>query len=185
MSSMAPRGENETDAEYKARQVALGKFNARMYGERQAELDAMIPKAPERPTMPVAPVLPDAPIRDDTTIPAPLPTGKKVKPKTARIAKTKVTPKSPPTGSAPGRPEGQPDARVVPALSAQKAPSTVVAPAAKLAAPPVSKMPIGRKAMSAKDILTRKAAGGAAKVRKDMMSPEGKILHAMNKIRGK
>ena len=30
-----------------------------------------------------------------------------------------------------------------------------------------------------------KAAGGAAKVRKGMMSPEGKILHAMNKIRGK
>jgi hypothetical protein len=31
----------------------------------------------------------------------------------------------------------------------------------------------------------KKAAGGAAKVRKDMMSPEGKILHAMNKLRGK
>jgi hypothetical protein len=31
----------------------------------------------------------------------------------------------------------------------------------------------------------KRAAGGAAKVRKDMMSPEGKILHAMNKLRGK
>jgi len=31
----------------------------------------------------------------------------------------------------------------------------------------------------------KKAAGGAAKVRKGMMSPEGKILHAMNKVRGK
>jgi hypothetical protein len=31
----------------------------------------------------------------------------------------------------------------------------------------------------------KKAAGGAAKVRKDMMSPEGKILNAMNKVRGK
>jgi hypothetical protein len=31
----------------------------------------------------------------------------------------------------------------------------------------------------------KKAAGGAAKVRKGMMSPEGKIIHAMNKIRGK
>jgi hypothetical protein len=31
----------------------------------------------------------------------------------------------------------------------------------------------------------KKAAGGAAKVRKGMMTPEGKITHAMNKIRGK
>ena len=31
----------------------------------------------------------------------------------------------------------------------------------------------------------KKAAGGAAKVRKGMMSPEGKIIHAMNKVRGK
>ena len=30
-----------------------------------------------------------------------------------------------------------------------------------------------------------KAAGGAAKVRKGMMTPEGKITHAMNKMRGK
>jgi hypothetical protein len=31
----------------------------------------------------------------------------------------------------------------------------------------------------------KRAAGGAAKVRKGMMSPEGKIIDAMNKIRGK
>ena len=31
----------------------------------------------------------------------------------------------------------------------------------------------------------KKAAGGAAKVRKGMMTPEGKIIHAMNKVRGK
>jgi hypothetical protein len=31
----------------------------------------------------------------------------------------------------------------------------------------------------------KKAAGGAAKVRKGMMTPEGKITHAMNKLRGK
>jgi hypothetical protein len=31
----------------------------------------------------------------------------------------------------------------------------------------------------------KKAAGGAAKVRKGMMTPEGKITHAMNKMRGK
>lgn len=31
----------------------------------------------------------------------------------------------------------------------------------------------------------KRAAGGAAKVRKGMMTPEGKITHAMNKIRGK
>lgn len=31
----------------------------------------------------------------------------------------------------------------------------------------------------------KRAAGGAAKVRKDMMTPEGKIIAAMNKIRGK
>jgi hypothetical protein len=31
----------------------------------------------------------------------------------------------------------------------------------------------------------KRAAGGAAKVRKGMMSPEGKIMDAMNKIRGK
>ena len=30
-----------------------------------------------------------------------------------------------------------------------------------------------------------KAAGGAAKVRKGMMTPEGVITHAMNKVRGK
>jgi hypothetical protein len=30
-----------------------------------------------------------------------------------------------------------------------------------------------------------KAAGGAAKVRKGMMTPEGKIVDAMNKVRGK
>jgi hypothetical protein len=29
------------------------------------------------------------------------------------------------------------------------------------------------------------AKGGAGKVRKGMMTPEGKIIHAMNKIRGK
>ena len=29
------------------------------------------------------------------------------------------------------------------------------------------------------------AQGGAGKVRKGMMTPEGKIIHAMNKIRGK
>ena len=31
----------------------------------------------------------------------------------------------------------------------------------------------------------KKAAGGAAKVRKGMMTPEGKITHAMNKMRDK
>jgi hypothetical protein len=31
----------------------------------------------------------------------------------------------------------------------------------------------------------KKAAGGVAKVRKGMMTPEGKIIHAMNKVRGK
>jgi hypothetical protein len=31
----------------------------------------------------------------------------------------------------------------------------------------------------------KRAAGGAAKVRKGMMTPEGKITHAMNKMRGK
>lgn len=31
----------------------------------------------------------------------------------------------------------------------------------------------------------KRAAGGAAKVRKGMMTPEGKITHAMNKVRGK
>jgi hypothetical protein len=31
----------------------------------------------------------------------------------------------------------------------------------------------------------KKAAGGAAKVRKGMATPEGKIIDAMNKIRGK
>jgi hypothetical protein len=31
----------------------------------------------------------------------------------------------------------------------------------------------------------KKAAGGAAKVRKGMMTPEGKIVDAMNKVRGK
>jgi len=31
----------------------------------------------------------------------------------------------------------------------------------------------------------KRAAGGAAKVRKGMMTPEGKIIDAMNKIRGK
>jgi hypothetical protein len=31
----------------------------------------------------------------------------------------------------------------------------------------------------------KKAQGGAGKVRKGMMTPEGKIIHAMNKIRGK
>jgi hypothetical protein len=30
----------------------------------------------------------------------------------------------------------------------------------------------------------KKAQGGAAKVRKGMMTPEGNITHAMNKIRG-
>ena len=31
----------------------------------------------------------------------------------------------------------------------------------------------------------KKAQGGAGKVRKGMMTPEGNIIHAMNKIRGK
>jgi len=31
----------------------------------------------------------------------------------------------------------------------------------------------------------KKAQGGAAKVRKGMMSPEGNIINAMNKMRGK
>jgi hypothetical protein len=37
----------------------------------------------------------------------------------------------------------------------------------------------------AKGGVVKKAAGGAAKVRKGMMTPEGKITHAMNKMRGK
>jgi hypothetical protein len=31
----------------------------------------------------------------------------------------------------------------------------------------------------------KKAQGGAGKVRKGMMTPEGQITHAMNKLRGK
>lgn len=31
----------------------------------------------------------------------------------------------------------------------------------------------------------KKAQGGAGKVRKGMMTPEGKIIHAINKVRGK
>ena len=37
----------------------------------------------------------------------------------------------------------------------------------------------------AKGGVMEKAAGGAAKVRKGMASPEGKIIEAMNRIRGK
>ena len=37
----------------------------------------------------------------------------------------------------------------------------------------------------AKGGVVKKAAGGAAKVRKGMMTPEGVITHAMNKVRGK
>lgn len=36
-----------------------------------------------------------------------------------------------------------------------------------------------------KPAVMKKAAGGAAKVRKGMATPEGKIIAAMNKIRGK
>jgi hypothetical protein len=37
----------------------------------------------------------------------------------------------------------------------------------------------------AKGGVVKKAAGGAAKVRKGMMTSEGKIVDAMNKVRGK
>ena len=52
----------------------------------------------------------------------------------------------------------------------------VKTPVANLSAPP---RPI------AKGGVVKKAAGGAAKVRKGMMTSEGTITHAMNKIRGK
>ncbi len=42
----------------------------------------------------------------------------------------------------------------------------------------------GQVNMMGKPSVMRKAAGGAAKVRKGMASPEGKIMAAMNKIRG-
>jgi hypothetical protein len=46
-------------------------------------------------------------------------------------------------------------------------------------------LPVTRPGFKKGGAIMKKAAGGAAKVRKGMMSPEGKIMDAMNKIRGK
>jgi hypothetical protein len=52
---------------------------------------------------------------------------------------------------------------------------------------PVKKMSGGKACAEGGEMMkpVKRAAGGAAKVRKGMMTPEGKITHAMNKMRGK
>jgi hypothetical protein len=65
-----------------------------------------------------------------------------------------------------------------------KAPTKAATTAAKLAEPTIVKKATTAEKLAAPTPM-KKAAGGAAKVRKGMMSPEGKILHAMNKVRGK
>lgn len=58
---------------------------------------------------------------------------------------------------------------------------------------PVKKMDGGVPQIKSSDLMAKgggmkpvkKAQGGAGKVRKGMMTPEGNIIHAMNKIRGK
>jgi len=60
----------------------------------------------------------------------------------------------------------------------KNAPPPVVIP------PPPPKSP-GYKKGGAMMKPVKKAQGGAGKVRKDMMTPEGKIVDAMNKVRGK
>lgn len=163
MSSMAPRGKDETDAQYKARQVALGKFNEKMYGKNPV-------MTPTRPTMLKEPMPPKAPptevpMRGDVF----LPTGERA-PAKKPMVKT-------PMIEVPMR-------DVVFSPTGGKAPTKAATTAAKLAEPTIVKKATTAEKLAAPTPM-KKAAGGAAKVRKGMMSPEGKILHAMNKVRGK
>jgi hypothetical protein len=67
-------------------------------------------------------------------------------------------------------------------------PTTTTPPSGPPAPGPVRsdyKIPLKMQLPAKQPTPIKRAAGGAAKVRKDMMSPEGKILHAMNKLRGK
>ena len=153
MSSMTPRGKDETDEQYKARLVALGKFNKKMYGK--------IPvMTPTRPTMLKEPMPPKTP---PTEVPM---RGVVLSPTGGKAPAKKLSPPGPPP----------------------RIPASVIAEyertAAKLAEPTIVKKATTAEKLAAPTPM-KKAAGGAAKVRKGMMSPEGKILHAMNKIRGK
>ena len=207
MSSMTPRGKDETDEQYKARLVALGKFNKKMYGK--------IPvMTPTRPTMLKEPMPPKTP-------PTEVPMRGVVLSPTGGKAPTKPMVKTPPTevpmrdvvlsptgGKAPTKPMVKTPPTEVPMRDVVFSPTGGKAPAKKLSPPgPPPRIPasviaeyertaaklaeptIVKKATTAEKLAAptpmKKAAGGAAKVRKGMMSPEGKILHAMNKIRGK
>jgi hypothetical protein len=169
---MAPRGNDETDAQYKARQVELGKFNEKMYGKKPA-----MPST--RPTMAKEPMPPRKLPTKGLVRPTQLPTKGPRPPIRPTMIKepmpSKVAPTEVPMRGDVFLPTGgrAPAKKLSPPGPPPRIPASVIADyertAAKLAAPTPMK----------------KAAGGAAKVRKGMMSPEGKILHAMNKVRGK
>ena len=180
MSSMTPRGKDETDEQYKARLVALGKFNKKMYGK----IPVMTPTRPTMLKEPMPPKTPptEVPMRDVVFSPTggKAPTKPMVKTPPTEVPMRDVV-LSPTGGKAPAK-------KLSPPGPPPRIPASVIAEyertAAKLAEPTIVKKATTAEKLAAPTPM-KKAAGGAAKVRKGMMSPEGKILHAMNKIRGK
>ena len=168
MSSL-PRRTNQTDAEWQAITARTGKFNEENYGKKKPGNPAppmtkgpVSPKAP--PTMTKGPVSPKPAMTRLEAARA-----KFASMRAARDARRGASPVTSPRGS--GTNDGGPMPTSFPS-----APGGVKTPVANLNASP---KPI------AKGGVVKKAAGGAAKVRKGMMTSEGTITHAMNKVRGK
>jgi hypothetical protein len=178
MSTPRPRREGESDASYKAAMVELGKFNERMYGKDSSFVPGRSPRGtgtndggpnnapssgPFVPGRVKTPKTPVKPLRE--RIADNVATNIALKQRIEDIRK-----------QIPVRKNKDPVMPVRPQVEIPKnvRPETPERPQ-EAARPMGIALPTPMK----------KAAGGAAKVRKGMMSPEGKILHAMNKVRGK
>ena len=165
MSSL-PRRTNETDAEWQAMLARIGKFNEENYGKKKPGNPA--------PPMTKGPVSPKAP--------PPMtkgPMSPKIAPTAVRKLVEQPAPK-PPLTKGPLPPKTAPTA--VRNLIDQPAPK---APLTKGPTPPKTAPTAVRKLTMQTPAPIKKAAGGAAKVRKGMMTSEGVITNAMNKVRGK
>jgi hypothetical protein len=170
MSTPRQREEGESDESFNAMMAKLYEFNRKMYGDGRDK-----PKPPLPPTM--EPMTPKPKVGSMDLKKRIADNAVKVSDLKQRVADIKnkipVTPKNvtpkPPKNVTPVKPmtptRPTPDMPVGPKFEDRVRPDT---PTPIYVASPL-----------------KKAAGGAAKVRKGMMSPEGKILHAMNKIRGK
>jgi hypothetical protein len=174
MSTPRPRRANETDAEYQAVLNAAARGHDERNKRAQADMERYTAALTRTPTTTRTPTPTTTRTPTPTTARTPTPTTTRTPTPTTARTPTPTTTTAPSGPPAPGPVHSE---HKIP-LKRQLAPKEPTPP--KMATPtPPSSPP------SSPPPPKKKAAGGAAKVRKDMMSPEGKILHAMNKLRGK